>query len=101
MVPNMDPGLDIWLALGVNCGPREVGWKCLRPQLLVLLTGTGTRGRTYLDLWAANRVQLRTAGIEQIEVAGICTACHTEDWFSHRAEKGKTGRFGALIALPN
>ena len=29
----------------------------------------------------------------------ICTACHTEDWFSHRAEKGKTGRFGALIGL--
>ena len=28
-----------------------------------------------------------------------CTACHTDDWFSHRAEKGKTGRFGALISL--
>lgn len=58
-------------------------------------------GRTYLDLWAANRVQLGQAGVQQIEVAGLCTACHTDDWFSHRAEKGKTGRFGALIALPN
>ena len=56
-------------------------------------------GRTYLDLWAANRSQLEKAGVEQIEVAGVCTACHLEDWFSHRAEKGKTGRFGALIAL--
>ena len=57
-------------------------------------------GKTYLDLWAANRMQLEMAGIKQVEVAGVCTACHTDDWFSHRAEKGKTGRFGALIALP-
>ena len=56
-------------------------------------------GRTYLDLWGANRLQLEKSGVEQIEVAGVCTACHLDDWFSHRAEKGKTGRFGALIAL--
>jgi copper oxidase (laccase) domain-containing protein len=37
--------------------------------------------------------------VGQVEVAQLCTACHTNDWFSHRAEKGKTGRFGALIAL--
>jgi polyphenol oxidase len=56
-------------------------------------------GRTYLDLWAANRVQLEKSGVKQIEVAGLCTACHLDDWFSHRGEKGRTGRFGALIAL--
>jgi copper oxidase (laccase) domain-containing protein len=37
--------------------------------------------------------------VKEIESADICTACHTDDWFSHRAEKGKTGRFGAMIAL--
>lgn len=57
-------------------------------------------GRAYLDLWAANRHQLQRAGVERVEVAGICTACHLGDWYSHRAERGKTGRFGALIALP-
>ena len=56
-------------------------------------------GKTYLDLWEANRIQLENSGVKQIEVAGICTACHLDDWYSHRAEKGKTGRFGALIAL--
>lgn len=56
-------------------------------------------GKTYLDLWKANARQLHEAGVEQVEVAGLCTACHTDDWFSHRAEKGRTGRFGALIAL--
>jgi YfiH family protein len=56
-------------------------------------------GRTYLDLWKCNELQLRSAGVEHVEVAGLCTACHLEDWYSHRAEKGRTGRFGALIAL--
>jgi YfiH family protein len=55
--------------------------------------------KTYLDLWRANELQLQKAGVEKIEVARICTACHLNDWFSHRAEKGKTGRFGSLIAL--
>jgi polyphenol oxidase len=56
-------------------------------------------GKTHFDLWSANALQLQEAGVEKIEVAGLCTACHLDDWFSHRAEKGKTGRFGALIAL--
>jgi YfiH family protein len=56
-------------------------------------------GSTYLDLWTANAIQLKNAGVEQIQISGICTACHLDDWFSHRAEKGKTGRFGALMAL--
>ncbi|MGA7192996.1 MAG: peptidoglycan editing factor PgeF, partial [Anaerolineales bacterium] len=56
-------------------------------------------GKTYLDLWSANFMQLQKSGVEKIEVAGLCTACHLDDWFSHRAEKGKTGRFGALIGL--
>lgn len=54
---------------------------------------------THFDLWKANQYLLERAGVRQIELAGICTACHTDDWFSHRAEKGKTGRFGALISL--
>jgi polyphenol oxidase len=56
-------------------------------------------GSVYLDLWTANARQLKDAGVEQIQVSGICTACNLDDWFSHRAEKGKTGRFGALMAL--
>ncbi len=55
--------------------------------------------RTHFDLWEANRIQLSNAGIKNIEISEMCTACHTEDWYSHRAEKGRTGRFGALIAL--
>lgn len=53
----------------------------------------------YLDLWQANRDVLLQAGVRQIETAGICTACHLEDWYSHRAEHGKTGRFGVLMSI--
>ncbi|MBU4224233.1 MAG: peptidoglycan editing factor PgeF [Chloroflexi bacterium] len=56
-------------------------------------------GGIHFDLWAANRLLLEQAGVRQVEVAGLCTACHLDDWYSHRAEKGRTGRFGALIAL--
>jgi len=56
-------------------------------------------GKIHFDLWKTNQVLLERAGVGNIEVAGVCTACHTDDWFSHRAEKGRTGRFGALITL--
>jgi YfiH family protein len=52
-----------------------------------------------LDLWKANQQQLESMGVHRVETAGICTACNLDDWFSHRGEKGNTGRFGALIAL--
>ncbi|MCO6450676.1 MAG: peptidoglycan editing factor PgeF [Caldilineales bacterium] len=53
----------------------------------------------YLDLWEANAVQLRDAGVRQIEVAELCTSCHRDTFFSHRGDKGKSGRFGAFIVL--
>lgn len=56
-------------------------------------------GRVHFDLWSANRLTLEQAGVGQVELAGLCTACLPADWYSHRAQHGKTGRFGALIAL--
>jgi YfiH family protein len=58
-----------------------------------------TNGNIHFDLWKANQISLSEAGVTQIETAGICTHCHLEDWYSHRGEKGHTGRFGALLAL--
>ncbi|RAQ97047.1 peptidoglycan editing factor PgeF [Thermogemmatispora tikiterensis] len=55
----------------------------------------------HLDLWETNRRQLLLAGVkaEHIALAGLCTACHQEDFFSYRAERGRTGRFPVLLAL--
>jgi YfiH family protein len=61
--------------------------------------GSHTADRRMFDLWNANRLLLERAGVRRVEIAGVCTACGLEDWYSHRAEKGRTGRFGALIAL--
>ena len=57
------------------------------------------RAKPRVDLWTAAESQLQAAGVGQIEIAGICTASNTTEWFSHRAEHGKTGRFGAVIVL--
>lgn len=66
----------------------------------VLQSTNGTSSSSmYFDLWKANQLVLNQAGVRRVEVAGLCTACHIADWYSHRAEGGKTGRFGALIAL--
>ena len=56
-------------------------------------------GKHYLDLWLANRDILYKAGVKHIENAGLCTACHLDDWYSHRAENGKTGRFAVLMRI--
>jgi YfiH family protein len=51
----------------------------------------------YFDLWEANSRQLAGAGVGQVIVSELCTACRTDQFFSHRAERGKTGRFGVVI----
>lgn len=56
-------------------------------------------GSAYFDLWVANRIDLERAGVENVRIAGLCTATLTDEFFSHRAEKGRTGRFGAVMSL--
>jgi copper oxidase (laccase) domain-containing protein len=58
-------------------------------------------GPNHFNLWKISQWQLTTAGIDEgnIEVAGICTKCSHEFFFSHRAE-GITGRF-ATVAMVN
>lgn len=58
-------------------------------------------GSIHLDMWKALTTQLEACGIQEghIELAGVCTACHTDLFYSNRAEKGKTGRFTGMISL--
>jgi hypothetical protein len=104
---------DLIAGIGPSIGPDhyEVGPEVVAAvrqsfpeQAEQLLITTKTDGvpnhKSYFDLWAANEQVLRDCGVEQIETARLCTACHTDHFFSHRAEAGKTGRFGAVLALP-
>lgn len=99
------PG-DVLAGIGPSIGPDhyEVGDEVVQavrgvlgersPEVL-----SRKNGRSRLDLWGTNQILLEQAGVRRVEVAGICTACHLQDWFSHRGEHGATGRFGALLAL--
>ena len=55
----------------------------------------------FLDLVEANRRQLIAVGVpaKNIEASSPCTACHPDLLFSHRAEKGATGRLMAVAGL--
>jgi len=54
----------------------------------------------HFDFWSLSRDQLKRAGVAEIniEFGGICTRCHTDNFFSYRAER-ITGRFAVVIGL--
>lgn len=56
--------------------------------------------KNYFDLWEISRSQLIEAGLQNryIEIAGLCTRCRTDLFYSYRGE-GTTGRFATLIML--
>ncbi len=58
-------------------------------------------GKYQLDLWRANEIVLKEAGIpaERIQVTDICTCHNSEYLFSHRASKGRRGNLGAFMGL--
>jgi len=43
--------------------------------------------------------QCRNLAVKEIHDSGVCTACDLNRYYSYRAEKGKTGRMLALLAL--
>lgn len=58
-------------------------------------------GKYQLNLWKANEIVLKEAGIkkEHMAVTNLCTCCNDSLLFSHRASHGKRGNLGAFLAL--
>jgi YfiH family protein len=52
-----------------------------------------------LDLAEAAERALRAAGAERVERVGLCTSCEEDLFFSHRRDRGRTGRQGIVAAL--
>ncbi len=54
-----------------------------------------------LDLAGVNHALLEAAGVRTRRIADVelCTGCRTELFFSHRAEKGRTGRMMNFILM--
>lgn len=61
----------------------------------------GEDGKAFFDLWAANRIDLEGAGVagKRIEVSGVASDRHLEDFYSHRHEGGQTGRFITAVSI--
>lgn len=97
--------VDLWVGIGPGIGPccYEVGEEVIH-AVRTTFEDAGAllprvNGAVHFDLPGANVRQLRDLGVERIEVSSICTACRVDEFFSHRAERGKTGRFGVAIGL--
>lgn len=68
-------------------------------ELLIQLSPCIRPPHYEIDFAAEIVRQCRVAGVEQVHDCGICTACDLERYYSYRAEKGRTGRMLALLAI--
>jgi YfiH family protein len=92
---------ELELALGPRIGPCcfEVG-----PDVATRLKDavlTGPNGRTTVDLAQAVRRRLEAGGVSPEAVRSLdeCTSCGTGSWYSHRRDRGRTGRLWAIAIL--
>jgi len=94
---------DLVAALGPGIGPccYEVG-----PELVSqfgpggeAFFRPGPRGRPHLDVRAANRAQLRAAGLPEAQVhdVGDCTHCRADLYHSYRREGPRAGRMISYV----
>jgi hypothetical protein len=58
--------------------------------------GEGVATNRMLDLPEVARRLLVEAGVERVEASGLCTSCEPELFFSHRRDRGRTGRQAGL-----
>lgn len=79
----------------------EVGAEVSRQFAATRVTNDPVTGNTMVDLKQANADQLRNFGLTdaQIEVSPYSTVLNNSDYFSHRLERGLTGRMLAIIGV--
>lgn len=91
-------------AIGPCCyevGPEVItaAARSLTDSTGLFINHNGKPDHVHFDMWTANQRQLLASGVTRVIQSEICTACHTDKFFSHRAEKGRTGRFGVIMGL--
>lgn len=94
-----DPS-DLCVALGPRIGPCcfEVGPEVARefPEW----TSRSRNGQPSVDLAGKALSQITAFGVPAASVKSLdrCTACETPLWYSHRRDRGRTGRLWAIVA---
>jgi hypothetical protein len=86
-------------AIGPGIGPccYEVGPDVAGPFEAAFGGEVLVDGR--LDLWRATELALTRAGVGDVERTDLCSHCHPELFFSHRRDRGTTGRQGVIAAV--
>lgn len=92
------PG-DIEAAIGPGIGPCcfEVGEEVAGQFCEEFVDRDGPK--PHVDLAGVLGAQLRRSGVGRFATVGHCTSCDLDRYFSHRAERGDTGRMLALVGL--
>ena len=97
-------GQDVAMPFEEAFPGRPQLWRNVQPPGGALSSGTGhsepaPNARRMLDLSAACRCQLETAGLPGSSIFSHppCTSCHRDAFYSYRAEGGSTGRMLAAI----
>jgi len=99
---------DIIAAIGPAIGPccyqvDELVYHAMEPHKNreYLFCPCSQKGRWFLDLPLANKLQIAGKGIKQTNIYSThyCTSCHTGIFYSHRGEGKKTGRQLNFIML--
>lgn len=85
-------------AVGPGIGPccYEVGEEVL--ESFAELGDDVASGRM-LDLPGTAGRLLGRAGVDRVELSGLCTSCEGDLFFSHRRDQGRTGRQAGLVWL--
>ena len=102
---------DLVAAIGPSVGPDdyEVGESLIaafldaghpRSDVERWFIRTATKPR--LDLWSANRDQLKAAGLmdQHIHLCGLSTVSHADTFDSYRVDGERAGRMAGIIVVP-
>lgn len=98
---------DLLVGIGPSIGPccfevdTPVAEKFLTCPFLPVKTCVVKKdnGKWNIDLWEANAQILRKAGVCHIEKGMICTKCHSDLLWSHRATGGKRGGMCGILCI--
>ncbi len=90
---------DVEAAIGPGIGPCcfEVGEEVARRFGAEFVTRPN--GRPHVDLAGSLGAELAALGVQQVENMRECTSCNLDRFFSHRAERGQTGRMLSVAGL--
>jgi YfiH family protein len=84
---------DIYAAIGPGIG------KCCYEVGLDVAQQLGEDRAGKVDLAEINRAQLEAAGVQHIDVLGLCTFCNADQFWSYRREGEQAGRMISYIRV--